>query len=92
MRKLFALLLGGSLLLLTSCGGWSNEQRELIKNECITGGGYDCDCYVKKAVETFKNPKEYNDDSSKLHEKFEKSIENCKVKEDTTKEEDIESF
>ncbi len=93
MKKLFTLLLGGSVLLLTSCGGgWSDEQKELIKNECITDGGYDCDCYVEKAVETFKDPKEYNDVSSKLHEKFEQSIEDCKTKEEMTEDEEIESF
>ena len=93
MKKLFTLLLAGSMLFLTSCGGgWSDQQKELIKNECITNGGYDCDCYVEKAVETFKDPKEYNDESSKVHEKFQELIEACKSKEDTTKDEEIESF
>lgn len=93
MKKLFTLLLSSSLLLLASCGGgWSDEQKQLIKNECITEGGYDCDCYVEKAVETFKDPKEYNDGSSQLHEKFEQLTEECKVKEDSTEEEEMESF
>lgn len=93
MKKLFSLLLGGSVLFLASCGGgWSDEQKELIRNECITDGGYDCECYVDKAVETFKDPKEYNDVSSKLHKKFEESVDACKAKNDPTKDPTLESF
>lgn len=93
MKKLFTLLLGGSILFLSSCGGgWSDEQKELIKNECITNGGYDCDCYVEKAVNTFKTPEEYNDDASDLHKEFEGLIEACKVEDEAEEEGEMESF
>jgi hypothetical protein len=81
MKKLFCLLLGTSFLFLTSCGGgWSEDQKNTVKNECITMGGYDCDCYVNKATETFKNPSEYNEKATELNDKFELAIEECEVK------------
>lgn len=92
MKKLFTLMLGTALLVLSSCGGgWSEEQKTTIKNECITMDGYDCDCYVEKATEIFENPKEYNDNNSELKEKFETAIEACEVEVEDN-EEELESF
>lgn len=92
MNKLFSLLLATSFLILTSCGGgWSDEQKNLVKNECITLGGYDCDCYVDKATATFENPAEYNKKASELNEKFESSIVECEVKVEEN-EDELESF
>lgn len=92
MNKLFSLLLGTTFLILTSCGGgWSDDQKNTIKNECITMEGYDCDCYVDKAVEIFKSPEEYNADASELKEKFETAIEECEIQEEEN-DDDLESF
>ena len=93
MNKLFSILLGGSLLILTACGGgWSTDQKTAVKNKCITNGGYDCDCYVGKAVNTFKSTKEYNKKESKLNDKFETAIKDCEVQVKEEKEENLESF
>jgi hypothetical protein len=92
MNKLFSLLLGTSFLILTSCGGgWSEDQKNTVKNECITMGGYDCDCYVTKATETFKNPAEYNKKASELNEKFDTAIEECEVQVEEN-DDSLESF
>lgn len=92
MKKLFSLILGTALLTLTSCGGgWSDDQKNLVKNECITMGGYDCDCYVEKATETFENPAEFNKKSSELNEKFEASIKDCEVQVEEN-DDNMESF
>lgn len=92
MNKLFSLLLGTTFLILTSCGaGWSEDQKNTVKNECITMGGYDCDCYLNKATETFKNPAEYNKKASELNEKFETAIADCEVKVEEN-DDNLESF
>ncbi|PWH86834.1 hypothetical protein [Brumimicrobium oceani] len=92
MNKLFSLLLGASFLILTSCGGgWSEDQKNTVKNECITMGGYDCDCYLEKATETFKNPAEYNKQASELKEKFNSAIEECEVQVEEN-DDNLESF
>ena len=93
MNKLFTLILGTSLLFLASCGGgWSDDQKTLIKNECITMGGYDCDCYVNKAVEAFKTPDEYNKKASEANEKFETSLKECEVEVNENADDNLESF
>jgi hypothetical protein len=93
MNKLFTILLGSVALFLTSCGGgWSEDQKTIIKNECITMGGYDCDCYVEKAEATFENPEEYNKNASETQEKFQTEIEECVVEIDETVEDNLESF
>jgi len=92
MNKLFSLILGTSFLILTSCGGgWSDDQKNLVKNGCITMGGYDCECYVEKATETFENPIEFNKQSSELKEKFETAIKECEVKVEEN-DDNLESF
>lgn len=93
MKKLFNLLFMGLVLGLSSCGGgWTNEQITTLKNDCVMEGEYDCDCYVNKAKEMFKNPDQYNDDDSELYEKFEKAVEDCKLKDTQADDEAIESF
>lgn len=94
MKKLFNLLMVSLFLFLTSCGGgWTDEQLNVVKNDCVMQGKYDCDCYVKNAKKIFKNPTEYNKTDSKLHEKFEKAIAKCKVEEKKVeKDTTIESF
>ena len=93
MNKLFTILLGTSVLFLASCGGgWSEDQKTLIKNECITMGGYDCDCYVEKAVEAFETPEEYNKKASEANEKFETALIKCEVEIDESADEELESF
>ncbi|RFC53931.1 hypothetical protein [Brumimicrobium aurantiacum] len=92
MNKLFNLILGSSILLFSSCGGgWSEDQKTTVKNECITMGTYDCDCYLDKATSTFKNPDEYNQEDSELHKKFETAITECEVEVESN-EETMESF
>lgn len=93
MNKLFTLLLGTSVLFLASCGGgWSDDKKELIKNDCILIGGYDCDCYVEKAVETFENPEEYNKEDSEAKAEFTTAIASCEVEVEEVEEESLESF
>ncbi|HLW30301.1 MAG TPA: hypothetical protein VKX29_05545 [Brumimicrobium sp.] len=93
MNKLFTLLLSSVVLFLTSCGGgWSEDQKTIIKNECITMGGYDCDCYVEKAVTIFQNPEEYNKKASEVQEKFETAIQECVVEVDENADDNLESF
>ncbi|PKR81002.1 hypothetical protein CW751_07495 [Brumimicrobium salinarum] len=93
MNKLFTLLLSSTVLFLASCGGgWSDDQKNMVKNECITEGGYDCDCYVDKAVETFKNPEAYNAMEDAKKEAFNTAIEDCEVEEEAVDEENLESF
>ncbi|HZH85810.1 MAG TPA: hypothetical protein VFD77_00740 [Brumimicrobium sp.] len=93
MNKLITLLLGTVVLFLASCGGgWSDDQKTIIKNECITMGGYDCDCYVDKAVESFENPESYNKKDSEAQKKFETAIIKCEVEVDESAEDNLESF
>lgn len=93
MNKLFTVLLGAIVLSLTACGGgWSDDQKTIIKNECITMGGYDCDCYVSKAIESFEDPEAYNKKGSEAHNKFEIAIEECAVKVDESDYGELESF
>lgn len=94
MKKLFSLMVGGLIFLASSCGGgWTDEQLNVVKNDCVMEGKYDCDCYVKKAKEMFKNPEEYNKPDSQTYQEFEKAIANCVVKDTTANDASpIESF
>lgn len=93
MNKLFSLLLGGSMLILASCGGgWSTDQKNSLKNECLTLGGYDCDCYVEKATSAFESPDKYNQKTDESASEFNASIEDCRVKVEEETEEEMESF
>lgn len=92
MKRLVSLLMLSSVLLMSSCGGgWNDEKKQKIKNDCIADGGYDCDCYVKKTVETFKTPEDYNNRTAEAKESYEEALKDCE-KEVEENNENIESF
>ena len=92
MKRLVSLMMLGSVLLMSSCGGgWTEEKKQKIENDCVADGGYDCDCYVNKTVETFKNPEDYNNQSAEMKEKYEESLKSCE-KEVEESDENLESF
>ena len=87
MKRLVSLLMIGTVLLLSSCGGgWDEERKNKIKNDCIAEGGYDCDCFVEKTLETFKTPEEYNNQSDDAKAKYEEALEGCATEEEENTE------
>ncbi len=89
MSKYLTFSLFSALLLLASCGGWSEDQKTQIKNKCLGNGGYDCDCYVKTVVEKYPEPEDFN----KLSQEEQGTVvEGCAVEVEETPEEDLESF
>lgn len=92
MKRLVSLFMLGAVLVMSSCGGgWNEEKKTKIKNDCVAEGGYDCDCYVKKTVETFKTPEDYNNKSDDAKAKYEKALKECE-KEVEESDENLESF
>ena len=69
------LLLGGLALIMTSCGGWGEDEEEKLHAKCKEHI-YDCDCYVKTTVEFFESPDDYND-NSEGNEKYAEALEDC---------------
>lgn len=87
---LFSFTLG--LIVLNSCGGgWSDEQKDQLKNRCIGSGSYDCDCYVESIVKAHEDADTYNALSK---EEKDKLVESCVVETDveTGADEDLEAF
>ena len=90
MSRFLTFTLFSTLLILTSCGGgWSEEQKDQIKNKCIADGGFDCNCLVETVVKANANPEDYNnlsaDDKSAL-------VQDCVVEVEEEQEEELESF
>ncbi len=77
---------------LASCGGgWSEEQKNELRNRCIGNGSYDCDCYVESIVKAHEDPETYNALSK---DKKDKLVESCALSEDAeaSSDENLESF
>ena len=92
MPKNILFLCVTSLLILNSCGGgWSEEQKEQLKNQCIGSGSYDCDCYVDKVVKAHEDPETFNALSKEDKEKL---VNSCVVEIESTDatDENLESF
>lgn len=92
MSKGILFLFISSVLILSACGGgWSDEQKEQLKNRCIGDGSYDCDCYVESITKAHEDPETYNALSKSDKDKL---VESCAVEEDAASdsEEDLESF
>lgn len=90
MSKILTFALFSSLLILSSCGGgWSDEQKNQIKNKCIADGGHDCDCVVETVVKAHANPDDYNKLSQEDKDAL---IKDCVVEVEETEEEELESF
>lgn len=92
MSKFLTFTLFASLLVLSSCGGgWSDEQKTQIKNQCLGSGSYDCDCYVEAVVKAHPNPDDYNKLSQ---EEKDALVKDCvvEVEESADAEEELESF
>lgn len=90
MNRIFYLILSTLVLTtVTSCGGWSEDQKTQLKNNCIGSGTYDCDCYVKTITEKYENSDDYNklDQSAK-----DELLKDCVVEVEAPAEEEIESF
>lgn len=89
MSKILTFAIPAALLILSSCGGWSEDQKTAIKNKCIGNGGYDCDCYVETIVKAHPSTDEFNklsaDEKKELLKGCEKEIEEVI-------EEELESF
>jgi hypothetical protein len=51
-------------LLISSCGGWTDERKEKIMGKCIEDK-FDCDCYLKVTMEKYPDPEDYNKKSEK---------------------------
>ncbi|MEX2485009.1 MAG: hypothetical protein WED10_10630 [Brumimicrobium sp.] len=93
MNRVFGILLGGAVLFLTSCGGgWNDERQTQIKNDCVSEGNYDCDCYLKTTMEVFPNPEDYNNQSDEDKTKYEEKLQACEVEVDDSDDENLESF
>lgn len=93
MNRVLSILLGSAILLLTSCGGgWNEDRKTKIKNDCISEGNYDCDCFVKTTIEVFPNPEDYNNQSEEDKAKYEEKLKACEVEVDDSADEDLESF
>ncbi len=92
MKRLVSFFTIGTVLLMSSCGGgWTDEKKQKVKNDCITAGSYDCDCYVKTTVENFKTPADYNQRSEDGDKKYQEALKSCEKEVEET-EEEIESF
>lgn len=90
MSKLLMFALCSTLLVLTACGGgWSEEQKNQIKNKCIADGGHDCDCLVETVVKAHANPDEYNKLSQEDKDAL---VKDCVVEVEEVVEEELESF
>lgn len=92
MKRLVSLLMVGVVLLMSSCGGgWDEEKKTKVKNQCIAKAEYDCDCYMEKTLEHFKTPEDFNNQKDDVKKAFEKSIKDCE-KEEEVNDENLESF
>ncbi len=92
MSKIIALSFVATVFFLYSCGGgWSEDQKDQLKNTCIGSGLYDCDCYVETIVKAHENPDEFNKLSQADKDKL---VESCANEEasDSSQDEDLESF
>lgn len=90
MSKNILFLFAVSILALSSCGGgWSDEQKEQLKNRCIGSGTYDCDCYVESITKAHEDSETYNALSKTEKDKL---VESCVVEAETETEEELESF
>lgn len=77
------------LLAVTSCGGgWSEDQKTQIKNQCLGNGSFDCECFVESVVKAHPNPDDYN---ALTQEEKDALVVECEVEEELT-EENLESF
>ena len=86
----FYAALFSSIAILSSCGGgWSEEQKDQIKNTCIGNGNYDCDCYVEKITSAHPDPDTYN---SLSKEDKNSLVEDCLQEVEESEEEEMESF
>ncbi|MGM0480041.1 MAG: hypothetical protein ACQERC_12540 [Bacteroidota bacterium] len=92
MKRLVSLFTVGTVMLMSACGGgWTEEKKQKVENDCITTGTYDCDCYVETTVETFKTPGEYNQRSDEAKKKYREALKSCE-KDVEKSDEEIESF
>lgn len=93
MNRVFGILVGSVLILLTSCsGGWNDERQTQIKNDCLTKGNYDCDCYLKTTMEVFEDPNDYNKQSDEDKETYAEKLKECEVEVDDSADDNLESF
>ena len=89
MKTTLFLLLASALTIFSSCqGGWSEDQKTALKNNCIGSGNYDCDCYVEKITTSHEGEETYNALSQAEKEEL---VQSC-YQESEEEEEEIESF
>lgn len=61
MKTTLFLLLASALTIFSSCqGGWSEDQKTALKNNCIGSGNYDCDCYLEKITTSHEGEETFN--------------------------------
>jgi hypothetical protein len=78
-----------TITLLSSCGGgWSDEQKDQVKNRCLGNGNYNCDCYLEKVTKAHEDPETYN---ALTKEEKEELVKDC-FQEVEVNEEELESF
>ncbi|MDX1653216.1 MAG: hypothetical protein R3277_12025 [Brumimicrobium sp.] len=92
MVRISGLLVFSLILSLTSCSeGWNEENKSVVRDRCL-GEVYDCDCYMDKTLEVFKNPAEYNTQTPEDKEKWETALKECEKENVIIDDGDIESF
>lgn len=93
MNRIFSILVSSGLFLLTSCGGgWNDARQTRIKNDCLTKGNYDCECYLETTMEIFENPQDYNKQSDEDKATYAEKLKECEIEVDDSADENLESF